>query len=410
MHDDEPHLDPDKKNVHERIADQLCAYIGSKEELPWRRDWALKPQRDATNLTTGIPYRGANAFILAIVQNLRGWESSHWLTIPQMRQVKPAPPEDDSSKKQYPHVCKGESACPIYRRIFRDPDTSRFFTSNSFQAVQKRMEWLGRKDSTIDYSDEAIRELLKRLRPSWRAANVFNPAQCANLAHHPRLVEEREANAAALAAAVENRQNWEEGLADRITEFEQRIQAEMCPIEHGSNRAAYSPTKDIIYMPDREAFGDLRAYALNLAHEAVHATGTKDRLNRRQGSRGTDAYAQEELVAEMGAWFTVYSLDLFQDPVTDNDPIHSEVMAGCLTNSQAYLRGWMSRIQDSPRILKPAITAAMRASRALSEGLNKTVQEFRQEMEDLGIDLDTIRSIETEAAEEKVGQSSGIKF
>ena len=52
-------------------------------------------------------------------------------------------------------------------------------------------------------------------------------------------------------------------------------------------------------MPHEGAFPSAAAFAGTLAHELGHWTGAEHRLNRKFGNWGTDAYAAEELRAEI---------------------------------------------------------------------------------------------------------------
>jgi antirestriction protein ArdC len=75
-----------------------------------------------------------------------------------------------------------------------------------------------------------------------------------------------------------------------------------CHVEFVGTRACYPPAFDLIQMPDRWRFDSQRAITSVLAHEAIHATGLKDKLAREFGKRfGDRAYAVEEIVAELGA-------------------------------------------------------------------------------------------------------------
>lgn len=66
--------------------------------------------------------------------------------------------------------------------------------------------------------------------------------------------------------------------------------------------AFYNGSRDCIGMP---AFGDFRSesdYSATLLHECTHATGHASRLDRKLSNRfGSEAYAYEELIAELGA-------------------------------------------------------------------------------------------------------------
>jgi antirestriction protein ArdC len=73
-------------------------------------------------------------------------------------------------------------------------------------------------------------------------------------------------------------------------------------LTHGGDSAFYSPTRDFISMPPMAAFNSANGYHSTLLHESVHATGHKSRLDRDFSKRfGSEAYAFEELVAELGS-------------------------------------------------------------------------------------------------------------
>lgn len=97
----------------------------------------------------------------------------------------------------------------------------------------------------------------------------------------------------------------------------------------GGDKAYYSPPNDHIQMPYRRDFkGDSAdvEYAKTLAHEAVHSTGHKSRLDRDLiSSFGSRGYAREELVAEIGSAMITAS--------------HGEEFSE--EQCVAYLRGWL---------------------------------------------------------------------
>ena len=74
-----------------------------------------------------------------------------------------------------------------------------------------------------------------------------------------------------------------------------------------------------------------------LAHELAHWTGHPDRLARTYGKRfGDDAYAAEELVAELSAAFTCALLGIPTQARTDHAP---------------YLAHWCRVLKADPSIL-----------------------------------------------------------
>jgi antirestriction protein ArdC len=71
-----------------------------------------------------------------------------------------------------------------------------------------------------------------------------------------------------------------------------------------ARKAFYAPDADLIQLPPRSAFDCAGDYYATALHELTHWTGHASRCNRVLGRRhGIDAYAFEELVAEMGSAF-----------------------------------------------------------------------------------------------------------
>ena len=71
--------------------------------------------------------------------------------------------------------------------------------------------------------------------------------------------------------------------------------------------ACYSPANDTVGMPDRNRFKSEDHYHATLFHELVHSTGHEKRLKRasvmKRNGYGSDPYAKEELIAELGSAF-----------------------------------------------------------------------------------------------------------
>src|SRR5215471_14566322 len=120
-------------------------------------------------------------------------------------------------------------------------------------------------------------------------------------------------------------------------------------VRYGGNRAYYSPTHDFISLPEYASFKDAHSYYSTLGHEHIHWTGASSRLNREllQSRFGSEAYAFEELVAELGAAFLCAQLGLSNEPRLD----HSQ-----------YLQQWLKVLGSDKKAI---FTAASRAQRAM---------------------------------------------
>lgn len=121
-------------------------------------------------------------------------------------------------------------------------------------------------------------------------------------------------------------------------------------ITYHPSRAFYRPSQDIIGMPSMSQFEKPEEYYSTLFHELVHSTGHPKRLNRKGFMEydffGDENYSKEELVAELGASFLCAFAGI------DNNTI---------TNSAAYIQGWLQALQDDKKLIVHAASAAQKA-------------------------------------------------
>jgi antirestriction protein ArdC len=144
----------------------------------------------------------------------------------------------------------------------------------------------------------------------------------------------------------------------RIEHAEKFFAALGTTIRHGGNRAFYSIAADAIQMPPFESFQGADNYYATLAHECTHWTGSKNRLDRDFGGHrfGSEGYAVEELVAELGAAFLCADLELALEPREDH---------------ASYIATWLKVLATDNRAV---FTAAAHAQRA-AEFINSRAAE-----------------------------------
>jgi antirestriction protein ArdC len=135
-------------------------------------------------------------------------------------------------------------------------------------------------------------------------------------------------------------------------------------IKHGGDKAFYSPSQDFIQMPQKTDFSSEAAYYATLLHELTHWSGAESRLARDLSGRfGNEAYAAEELVAELSAAFLCASYQI------DGDLRHA-----------GYIASWLRVLKnDNKAIFKAAALAQKSADyiKAFSTGeaLEQPVEE-----------------------------------
>ncbi len=164
-----------------------------------------------------------------------------------------------------------------------------------------------------------------------KAYSVFNAAQCDGLPefYHPKPL------VAALAP---------EGREERLDAFFGQVGANL---RHHGAQAYYEPLRDRVTMPPVELFEAYDHYYATLAHELSHWTGHSSRLDRDLKNRfGSDAYAAEELIAELSSAILGAELGL---PVTHLD------------HHASYIASWLKILKSDERAI---LTAAAKAEEA----------------------------------------------
>lgn len=118
---------------------------------------------------------------------------------------------------------------------------------------------------------------------------------------------------------------------------------------HGGDSAYYRPSTDTVHLPEFSSFLTADGYYSTLAHELTHWTGPK--VGRDMTGRfGDEAYAMEELVAELGAAMVCGHLQITESPRPD----HAQ-----------YLASWVKVLRDDPRALNTAASKAAGAAEYL---------------------------------------------
>ena len=121
----------------------------------------------------------------------------------------------------------------------------------------------------------------------------------------------------------------------------------------------YSPSGDFIQMPHKGAFADAASYAGTLLHELSHWSGHESRQNRSFGRWGTDAYAVEELRAELCSTFMCGLLGV----------------PGPVDSHASYIESWVKVLRsDNREIFRAAKDARLMAEYLTgNSSLNATV-------------------------------------
>ncbi|HEV2560731.1 MAG TPA: zincin-like metallopeptidase domain-containing protein [Rhizomicrobium sp.] len=283
------------RDLYRTITEKIVAAIKDSPltfKMPWHSPGV--PAGMPTNAVTDAPYRGINVLSLWVDALTKDYPSGHWASYRQWQSVGA-------------QVRKGEhgSLIVFYKRIEGaegnqnpEDDRPRFFATSSV---------------------------------------VFNAAQV---------------------------EGWTQPLPLRSPEFETDKQVEAfisatgATIELGYPAARYRVDLDRIEMPSPHWFtgtatsAPIQSYYAILLHELTHWSGASHRLDRTFRNRfGDQAYAMEELTAELGAAFLCASLGIANEPRPDN---------------AAYVASWLKVLEADARAIFTAASRAQQAAEYLS--------------------------------------------
>lgn len=277
-----------KGNIAEEITNRILEDL-EKGVMPWEKPW--KQGRGLplpVNAGTKKFYRGINIFLLWKEAQKRGFSTSSWMTFKQAQELKG-------------HVRQGERGTNVifYKRLT--------------------------KARKLDLEDEVV--LDEHVFCVLRTYTVFNLDQVEGLEHlRPK------------AEAKEPLQSIQEAEAVLATSGAKIIHSNV-------NEAFFNRDSDQIVLPFKEDFKSPESYYGTALHELTHWTGHPSRLNREFGKRfGDQAYAFEEMVAELGAAFLCASVGIPYD-----------------TRHASYIDHWIQILKEHKRAIFTATAKAQAA-------------------------------------------------
>jgi antirestriction protein ArdC len=296
-----------KHDIYTEVTNRIISQL-EQGVIPWKSPY-FSQVGFPRNFSTGKHYHGINVFLLGSLR----FTSPYFLTFIQ-------------AKELGGNVRKGEHG----------------------SLVVKYGTYTKEDETAASSEDIETRRYLK-------AYTVFHASQIEGIefpkpANLPELsITEKTDRARAIVAAMPKAPTFHEGAAI----------------------PCYRPSTDSIHMPERGFFSSEEAYYSTLFHELSHSTGHASRLARKSllENKGIDAagdtarktYAEEELVAEMGASFL---------------SAHAGFMDTELPNSAAYLQGWIDALK-SKDAKGWIIRAASQAQKAANYILNLEQEEAR---------------------------------
>ncbi len=281
-------------NLYQKITNQLieAMELATDFEMPWHTSSGIP-----SNASTGNHYNGINIILLWCRAKEQGFNSSKWCTYKQWQSLGA-------------QVQKGQkgSQIIIYKPLKQEED-----------------------EQPLDDDDN------NKSRVYVESATVFNASQVVDY------------------VVPEDIFKLETDKTERLVAAEQLIQSTQADIRYGGDSAFYSPKEDYIAIPNRELFTGTststptEAYYSTVFHELCHWTGNEKRCNRDMSARfGSNLYAMEELVAEIGAALLCADKGVSPTPRQDH---------------ASYLANWLKVIKEDEKAI---FWAASRATEAVN--------------------------------------------
>lgn len=274
-------------------------------------DWVMPWHTKNFNLSVPVnaqsnkKYRGINQLCLWAVSSLEHYEQPIWATYQQWQQLGA-------------QVNKGEKGTMIvFWKFVEKPGNDHSIVAPAHQQTEK---------TTVV--------------PLARAYWVFNVSQVSNYQVSKDLVGLSE--------------------SERSARAEEFFSATGAKVQHGGDRAYYTPGLDQIQMPEFRQFHDAHGYYSTLAHETVHWTGHSSRCNRNlTGLFGSETYASEELIAELGSAFLCAELEITNQPRPDH---------------ASYIQSWLKILKNNKRAIFTAASKAQEAVEWLKQKQQPTTE------------------------------------
>lgn len=321
----------------QKFAEMMSNIIIKAKSKNWKQGW-LGVKGTILGLPqniTGRTYSGGNSFFLMADTSEKGYNTPVYMTFKQ-------------AKDRNLHVNAGEKSVPIFKWGLSIKDEK------------------GKTVSEEDYNAMTKEERDKfSVRPYPKVYHVFNIDQT-NLSEVNK--KKYDAIVARFKAPDEEVKDSKGMYINDALDRMFKEKAWHCDIRYNkpSSRAFYVPSQDFIVLPMKEQFNigktaeevyrDGMEYYSTALHEMAHSTGHASRLNRQFGSKRTEGYAHEELIAEMTAALVGSTMG-FDKKI--------------LENNANYLKGWLENLKRNPESITTIMSDVGKASDMIIEKIDE---------------------------------------
>ena len=364
----------EKENAAYEVFTEMLIKKLEKVSADWKKPWFTEGQAPWPKSHYGKYYHGMNALMLTLLCEEKGYKipvfatSKRWGEYNFTRDEngnRVVKTDEKGEKLPFVHVKAGERGFPV------------FFTSTTVQNrhTGEYIKW----SDYVNMSDEE-KENYKTSKGMPKVYMVHNVDQTNLKESRPEIYEK-------LMKENMPQENEYVGETFSFEPLDTIVSNDfwVCPIKPKvQDQAYYSPREDEIVIPDMKQFistGNPQAYYGTMIHEMIHSTGHESRLNRFSKEYDPQAYAREELVAELGAAITCHKYGMDKTLKKDSLP---------------YLKGWLNSLHEKPEFIRTVLKdvklavsevfCRIEATRAVYQ--NKEAKLDGREDDDVSMEMD----------------------
>lgn len=353
-----------RRDVRQEVTNSIVEHL-ERGVMPWRKGWGAA--KDAAlllprNGATGHVYRGGNRLYLLTVMREAGYDDPRFFTFKQLQALGAGP---EKGSKGY--AVEYWDRLPFWRRrdvevlqgdmrvrvVAADDKTATLATGEQVAVEELSARGPGIKNPLPWHSAQRVLDAVIA-----KYAVVFNVAQARGLEEY------LEANPLEKPAATALQ------LDKQMAAIVGHMKSTGLTVQFAPGDSAfYQPSDDRVVMPAMEQFKSSLEFRSTLLHELIHATGHEKRLNREGIAQfdgfGTERYAKEELIAELGSAFAAAETGIERDDA----------------NHAAYIDSWLKvlRGKDGKHALFEAARQADKACDYVLEPLRERQQQRQPE-------------------------------
>ena len=310
----------------------------------WTKPWITEGSLGWPKNLSGREYNGMNALMLLLHCENEGYKIPRFCTFDCVQRMNKPSEKQAKESVELPRVSvnKGEKSFPVML--------------TTFTCIHKETKEKIKYDDFKKLSDEEKK--MYNVYPKMQVFRVFNVSQTNLQEARPELWNK-------LANGDAVKLDESEKMSFEPMDVMIRDNRWICPIKPmHQDKAYFSISKNEIVIPEKSQFKDGESYYGTLWHEMTHSTGIEGQLDRIKPSGfGSDEYAREELVAELGSALVAQRYGMSK---------------ALKEESCAYLKSWLDHLKESPQFIKTTLLDVKKATSLVTQNVDKIVQELEQ--------------------------------